>query len=227
MKNLIAASGLLGLLALPGIGHANMLVNGSFESPGTGCQAGATTLPGWSVTAGNVDVINAACTGIPAADGTYFLDLTGSFGAGAGAISQTVTTDVGEQYTLSFFFGANAQWQQVAGNPYSIYANDGSVKSMNVLVDGSQLGGTYSIDTTGQAWNSAGWIYETTTFTASSTQTQITFQSLNGADGTVYGPLLDGVQLQESSDVPEPPTASLMVAGLLAVLYMTRRLRLG
>jgi hypothetical protein len=94
--------------AAPG---TNLLVNGSFESA-SGCIAGTTSLPGWTVSAGNIDIGGPTCAyPDPAADGTYFIDLTGSFGAGAGTIYQNVATQIGTRYTLTFFFGANAQWQ--------------------------------------------------------------------------------------------------------------------
>lgn len=221
MKSGKLASLIAALLALPcaALG-SNLLANGSFESPGAGCFAGTTSLPGWTVTTGNIDIMDVTCSDMAAADGTYFIDLTGSHGAGAGTINQTVATTVGAQYNLSFYFGGNPQWQTQAGNPFSIYPNDGPIKSMDVLINGVQQGNTYSVDTTGLAYTNPDWMFESVTFTATSASTTLSFESLNGANGTVYGPLLDGVSL---SPVPLPATALLLLSGLGGLGMATRK----
>jgi len=210
-----------------GAAHANLLTNGSFEigAPINGCVAGTTSLPGWSVTTGNIDILaSPSCALGAAADGVAFIDLTGSYGAGAGTISQSFATTAGASYTLSFYFGANPDWQypsMVGGG----YANDGPTKSLDVLIDGAQLGSTYSIDTTGQAWSDPAWHLETTSFVAAGSTTQLTFESLNGANGTVYGPLLDGVSVVAS--VPEPGTVTLLLGGLLVLGLKAARRRVA
>jgi hypothetical protein len=200
--------------------HANLLTNGSFESPGTGCVAGATSLPGWTVSAGNIDIINATCTGgMAAADGAYYVDLTGS-GAERGAndvgkIDQSVSTQVGQQYRLSFYFGGNPQWQEFS------YPNDSPIKSMNVLLNSSLIE-NYTVNTTGVAVTDPQWILETLFFTATSGTTQISFQSLNGANPTLpsdFGPQLDGVNL---TAVPLPASAWLFLSALAGLGTMLR-----
>lgn len=170
----------------------NLIVNGSFESPGAGCVAGATTVPGWSVSSGNVDIISAACSGMNAANGTYFLDLTGSYaGSGVddvGTISQAVATVAGQRYTLNFRFGGNPQWQNFP------YPNDSSLKAMAVFVNGA-IAGVYSVTTQGVASSDPQWKERRITFTATSTATEIRFESLNGSTSNPsdFGPLLDNV----------------------------------
>ena len=192
-----------------------MLTNGSFEDnpPPGGCVAGTTTLPGWTVGAGNIDIDSASCSGIAAADGTYWVDLTGSFGAGAGAISQSVATHAGDTYTLGFYFGGNPQWHCLP------YPNDGPIKAMTATVNGAVVG-SYSVDTSASSCNNPGWTYETVNFTAAAAQTTVGFDSLNGAGGTTFGPLLDGVTVV---DVPEPALVSLMTASLVGLLMRRRR----
>jgi len=141
---------LIALLSISfGCAHANLIDNGNFATgaPGSGCAAGITALPGWTVT-NNVDIDSAVkpfplCSGLfsPA---TYFIDLTGSFAPGQndrGSISQTIATQAGKSYDLSFYFGGNPQWQ------YLGYPNDGAIKSMDVLLNGDVIG-TYVVNTT-------------------------------------------------------------------------------
>ncbi len=175
---------------------ANLLINGNFakDAPASGCVAGTTTLPGWSVTTGNIDIDSntPGCSTIPPAKGKYWIDLTGSFGAGAGTINQTVKTRAGHQYLLTFHFGGNPDWQSTC--QFSGYPNDGPTKSMVVLISGTvPVEANYSIDTSGLSCSDAGWVTEGLLFTATSDQTSIAFESLNVTG--VYGPLLSGVSL--------------------------------
>lgn len=210
----------LALALLTAQAHANLVTNGSFESPGTGCVAGATSLPGWTVGSANIDIINSACSGMGAADGAWFVDLTGSGGAGAGSIYQTVATTPGQQYELSFYFGGNPQWQ------YLGYANDNAFKSMNVLINGT-LQGMFGLNTTGFAYGDPGWNLDQLHFIATSSSTQIGFLSLNGANGTVYGPLLDRVSLDavagRPSVVPLPGSAWLLASAMGGLVVFVRR----
>jgi choice-of-anchor C domain-containing protein len=194
--------------------NANLVTNGSFEQPGTGCASATTSLPGWTV-AGNIDIDNAtaSCSTIPAADGSYFVDLTGSYTAGS--ISQALLTTAGETYLVSFAFGGNPQWQ------YLSYPNDSAVKSMDVGIDGSVVG-TYSIDTTGLGFSDAGWSQSSFLFTATSATTLLAFTSLNS--GGVYGPLLDNVIVEQvPAAVPEPGTLALLSLGLAGLGVARRR----
>jgi hypothetical protein len=176
---------------------ANLIVNGNFAEPGTGCAAGTTTVPGWTVVSGNVDFEDATCTnGLSAPDGTtYYLDLTGSFAEDGendvGTISQTVTTIVGQQYSLTFDFGDNPQWQIFT------YPNDSTLKVMAVFVNGS-ISGVYKVQTAGTLPTNPQWKGKKMFFTATATSTTITFESLNGSvsNPSDFGPLLGNVVLK-------------------------------
>ena len=130
------------LLAAP-CAFANLLMNGNFtqDAPASGCAAGVTSFPGWTVSSGNVDLDSAAsgCSGIAPIVGNYFVDLTGSFAPyenDVGTVSQTFSTSPGTEYSIGFYFGGNPQWQYITG-----YPNDGPVKTMDVLINGSVVPG--------------------------------------------------------------------------------------
>ena len=225
MRKILSVLSVLAVaMVAPNAYAINLVTNGSFEigAPSGGCQAGATSLSGWTVTAGNIDIDSATpgCSGITPADGTYFVDLTGSWSNDVGAIAQDITTAIGTQYNLSFYFTGNPQWQVGAGCA-SGYANDGATKAMRVTA--GAVTQTFSVDTTGASCVSPQWTLENVLFTATSTTTTLLFQSLNGATAaSVYGPLLDGVSVNVAP-VPEPATLGMLVLGIAGLGFARRR----
>jgi hypothetical protein len=195
---LISIAGIFALAAAnPASAATNLVKNGNFAigAPQSGCVAGTTTLTDWTVSAGNIDIDSAApgCSGIEAAQGKYFIDLTGSFAPSeddVGAISQTITTVVGQEYRLSFYFGGNPQWQEFS------YPNDSELKVMAVYLNGA-ISGVYSVHTAGVSVTDAQWRRHEIRFKATSTSTEITFQSLNGSasNPSDFGSLLDDVDV--------------------------------
>ena len=100
----------------------------------------------------------------------FWLDLSGSGSADendVGTIAQNVPTVVGRNYRLSFFFG---------GNPQCL---DEAIKSMHVLLNGVVVG-KYSINVTGVATDDAQWHRHSIMFTAKTSSTVVSFQSLKG-----------------------------------------------
>lgn len=220
-----AAGVMLALGVISGSAHANLVTNGSFESPvpWRGCAAGTKSLSGWTVSTGNIDIDSAkpGCDGsdlfpLFPADGIQYIDLTGSYGGGAGTIYQDLATQAGSSYELSFYFGANGQWQNLA------YPNDGPIKAFNVLVD-NNIVGSFSKDTRNISPNSPNWSLENLLFTATSASTRLAFVSLNGANGTVYGPLLDGVSVTEVIAPVPVPAAGWLFASALGLMGWRRK----
>ena len=188
----------------------NLIVNGNFDqnAPASGCAAGATSVYGWKLLSGNVDLDSAArgCSGISPITGTHFLDLSGSFAGGTenntAVLYQDVPTKVGTVYQLTFYVGGNPQWQY---SPTSGYPNDGPLKAVQLFVNAAPIQ-TYTINTQGALNTQAQWTLATYTFVATSTTTVISFHSLNGigsnanpngmpAQPSDFGPLLTGVSL--------------------------------
>ena len=66
------------------------------------------------------------------------------------------------------------------------------------------------------------WTLHSLLFTATGSTTRLGFWSLNGANGTVFGPMLDGVSVERVASVPEPGTLALIGLGL-GVLGLARR----
>ncbi len=177
-------------LAAPAAALAADVNNGSFEDgafpQGVGFQTlwsgtpGATSITGWTVTAGSVDWINGFWT---AQDGTKSVDMNGTPSAEvplpAGTISQTLATPVNSTWVIQFY---------LAGNPD---CGDG-VKTLTVSATGAAPQ-TYTFANTSDTTHDAmGWTLETYTFVASGPSTDLTFAA--DPDNTSFcGPVLDNV----------------------------------
>ena len=116
--------------------EASPILNGSFELGGTfvanGGQgtmillAGSTTMTDWTVVGDGLAWIESPNPwSLSAQDGNRFLDLTIlTAGAPFGGVTQTIATDVGSDYLLSFYLGSlTSIWD---GPPVSILATAGS-----------------------------------------------------------------------------------------------------
>ncbi|HEY3570997.1 MAG TPA: DUF642 domain-containing protein [Thermoanaerobaculia bacterium] len=190
----------------------NLVQNGSFE---TGYEAttqinggwpgnhgfwapieynGATdTIPNWTVSGGGVDWHDTDSTipsSMAAADGARMVDLNGGWGSTPGMISQAIATTPGVSYTLSFSYSGHPYSGCYFG-PKTMQANAGSTSTV-VSADPAAEG---YLDGT-NLWHAA-----SVSFTASSSSTVISFQSLEN-DGTCAGPLVDNVWV-----LPQPPSA--------------------
>ena len=195
---------LLGLSITAGDARADLITNGSFEQ-GTfvGGSFGfplaqqvlagdSTTLPGWTAT-GELAWFASGQAGITVIAGNFALDLTGFCDLGTncgaagayGGVTQTVSTTVGAQYTLSF----------LAGN----YSLNTSQPTMVVTIGGNAT--SFALPATTVA--SGVWDSETVTFIAASTSTVISFGGSGGAEGQTSYLGLDDVSLSPSA-VPGP-----------------------
>lgn len=132
------------------------------------------------------------------------IDLNGS---ALGALSESVTTTIGQTYLLTF---------DLAGN------TDGGPTVKNINVSASAGSQNFTFDTTGHSRSSMGWETNTFSFTATSGTTTINFTSLDSGDPAVFGAALDNVRLEA---VPEPGTLALLGGGLVALARRRRSRR--
>ena len=197
---------------------ANLLTNGSFETPivssfqviGT---AGEPAGFGWDVFAGDVDVdrSNLLGTSLLAQDGEQWLDLNGFE---QGFIQQFFPTAPGVNYRVSFYY---------ADNPFSngSGSQQGVLKSGNMTIrnaaDSALLASQAFVHSTTTGAN-ADWIYSGDIFfTAASALTRIAFSG-DGDSGST-GPFIDNVTVQ----IPEPGSLGLVLVALGVAAVILRR----
>ena len=206
-SKVFAVCAAMGLTALPGIGHANLITNGNLASvcgSGSFCtynSGDSTSISNWSVTSGSVDLITGYWQAPPGGGNSVDLD-----GNAPGGIQTSFATNAGTEYTLSF---------ELSGNP------DGGNPLKTVQVDVAGVIQTFTFDTSamGSSKSNMKWVLETLTFVATGATTLLKFTSLDGSGP--YGAVIANVDVE----VPEPGTLALLGAGLLATAGVMRRKR--
>ena len=194
---------LAGVLAIvpSTVSAAELIGNGSFENPGITDSCCTTvpnaTLADWTIEKGNVNIVNGTFgsnSGNLAYDGKQYLDLIGE--GGAGSLSQTFGTKIGQLYTLTFAYSHNLFSDlQSASAVYSVAGLNGSITHTT----GSNTG----LD----------WKTVNVNFLAMSENTKLLFT--NTAGSANEGVFLDGVSVVAA--VPEPSTWALFLLGFFAV----------
>ena len=210
---------------------ASLLVNGGFETPGTGSyifhSVGSTALTGWTVAKlpggdPTVQLTNNAAfggIGVYASEGSQFLDLTGNVGRGAGVVSDAFATTVGTSYDVSFDVGAFF----VAG--YGSYGDS----IVDLLVNGVKVGSYANLMSLSKPGSD--WERFTYSFVGTGAPTTIgLYSSLSTASGNL-GVGLDNVRVEigvaPPGGVPEPAAWALMIVGFGASGISLRRRRAG
>jgi hypothetical protein len=192
--------------------RANLITNGSFETPALGgaggFDIGSTALTGWTVINNGLWRIHSGDFGIFAPDGSYSLDLTGYNEAGTaqppyfGGVEQTISTIPFAVYTIRFAVGTNTG-------------------TSNIQVSAGSLLDLASVTSSGGVQ----WTTYSSTFTALGSSTTIdlignvTYGDLIGLDNVV-------VELDHTTGdgVPEPASWWLAGAGIAGLSWRRRRL---
>lgn len=196
----------------------NLLVNGGFEVPALPPNSpklyavGDAGITGWQVIGvGDVAVLNGSFSqaGLTFShqEGVQSLDLTGLSNTDAG-VAQTIATQIGLTYVLSFYVGNVQSTGQIWG----------TTSSVRVKIDDQPFAvATYS----GGPADTLGWQRFDHSFTATSAFTTIAFFNLDGPSDNVNQ--IDQVSLV--AVVPEPNAAWLLCAGAVLAWGGTQRRR--
>jgi len=200
MKKILAIAAFAALA--PMSQAAELVTNGGFEDSSF---SGAFTtygtgggLNGWTIESGSVDLINSYWQ---PASGHYSLDLNGN---GPGVISQSIATEIGRTYNVSFSMAGNTD-------------GGGALKVITVGAGGDH---SFTFDSTGKSHGDMGWITKSFSFVADSTSSTLRFSG--SGDNTYYGAALDNISVT-AAPVPEPETYAMLVAGLGLLGFMARR----
>ena len=185
--------------------QSNLIVNGGFEEPATSTftdvvAPNSSTIPGWTVAMGSVDVVNAVGNGFdvgPADQGAQYLDLNGT---DAGTISQSFSTLPGVTYELSFACANN-------------YDPPTSLTAQVTLSDGSGALLATNVTHSDSVSGNLNWSQFNQLFTGRQASTTLAFASQNTGDGGVF---LDAISVIQ---IVTPALAITNSGNQTAVLY--------
>ncbi|MDP1598097.1 MAG: DUF642 domain-containing protein [Phenylobacterium sp.] len=215
MKLKLLMAGVVAALSTAGAASAatELVVNGGFKGD---TRTGFTTvsavtpaqIAGWTVLTNYVDWSNGAWQ---SSDGDgYSLDLIGGFGRGA--IAQTIATQAGRTYNLTF---------DISGNP-DMYRDAGRL--ITVSAGGAEIGEAQYVLSSANTRNNMVWSSRSMSFVATGAFTQIVFTGTSDNPANCcWGAALDNVSVMAA--VPEPATWAMMIIGFGVAGSMVRTAR--
>jgi hypothetical protein len=187
---------LAGLLAGACSANAQIVFSDTFDADTQGLNK-ASFLGGWSVSDGTVDVVGTGFFDLYPGNGNY-VDLDGSTG-NAGVFSKALDLTAGVTYTASFFLGGSRR-----GDSNLVDVDFGSSLASFTLASSDPLAERSIAFTPGSSGSYS--------------------LSFANAGGDNLGAILDNVVVS-TAVIPEPETYALMLAGLGAVAFVSRRRR--
>lgn len=213
-----------------GPASANLLANGSFETPVLSSLStnfayytnGSTAITGWTVdmrpgsTSNWVQPTNnSGFGGLNSSDGIQWLDLTGITGRGAGVRANAVATDASFDYTLSFDVGG-------------VFFNGSyGTATVDLLINGTLVG---SYSAAPPASNAINWERYSYGFAGTGSPVTVGLYASFSPTSSEYGVALDHVVLEGAlrpvSAVPEPQSWLLLIGGFGLIGALSRRRRL-
>lgn len=190
------------------IAHANLITNGSFESPTSNgipsLSIGSTYLTGWTVINAEIAQEGPAFPTINSSNGNYSLDLTGYHdSAPYGGVEQVIATIPFAVYNISFDVGALS-----------------GTSAVQVLVSNLLNTGFSTSASEGVVWTTF-----TSIFTALSPTTTIDLIGTQSSWNGVYIGL-DNVIVEldhQPNQIPEPTSIALLASGLLGLGTVRRK----
>jgi hypothetical protein len=221
--------------------QANLLVNGGLETtvpvPAAGTiicspSANPTALDGWIVTGGSVDIVPTITSDSAVAwksdEGNFSVDMIGV--SGAGTLKQTVSTQGGGGYDLSFAFSVNpyhTRWWDEFGTTKVLQVSVLGADGATLLVSQTFTG------TVGNRTNmNMQYVQESLNFIGDGSRATVVFAALpplnlpDGLAGTDArnGPVIDAVDLEGpggsggAGNIPEPGTVGMLGVGVMLLL---------
>lgn len=212
MKYIKLQSLILSLLVTAKISQAAVIVNGSFEDPvvtvGSYDAYGhaSTSITGWTVINQTAIVSGTASEGAitwNAQIGNAWLDLTGEHANSSYGITQTISTDIGQAYQLSFYVGSVTDGVNFFPSTVDLQIGAGARVGYH-----NPNAPTTNLD----------WQQFTVDFTATDSSTAISFY--NGNTSYNHVSALDNVSI---TTIPEPSVAGLAILSLFAAKLIRRR----
>jgi hypothetical protein len=231
--------------------HANLVINGSFESPGAALTTDYTaintnTLPGWTSTVGNgtgpanyLSATNSTADWIPnPQSGNYCVQLDSStmpdlYTIG-GAVSQTISLTANTQYQLTFYMSAEVKTLNSSNQPVSctsqlnVLLNGGGFSNQNMVNPATGTTGFLATwDGSPKATPELSWVKWTLLFTpTASGNVTITFQDVWVNNPASSNAALDNVDLVVVSErMPLAVIVSFLLTVITTNFFAIRRKR--